>query len=312
MYHYVRDSGATPFPAVRALSPRQFEAQLDWLQREYVLLHPSRFEAAVREGGSPLPDKAAILTFDDGFADHYDAVFPILAARGLSGIFFLSGMSIASEPQVLNVHRTHFLLARLGPDAFGRGVAEQWSGSAPSGAAARVFGADRWEHPDERALKNLVNYEMPFEEASRLLGSLFAAHLGDERSFARALYLDRQQVREMAGAGMVFGYHTHTHRMLSRLPREDQHAELAGGVETIRALTGQRSVPFCYPWGGRGTYTAETIELLDELGYSLAFNTVRRRVAAGIDSRFELPRVDTRDLPPHTAGEPVPTAEVHG
>jgi hypothetical protein len=60
-------------------------------------------------------------------------------------------------------------------------------------------------------------------------------------------------------------------------------------------------VPFCYPWGGPNTYTADTLRLLEESGYSVAYNTVRRRAEIGRDGRFELPRVDTRDLPPYAA-----------
>jgi peptidoglycan/xylan/chitin deacetylase (PgdA/CDA1 family) len=88
--------------------------------------------------------------------------------------------------------------------------------------------------------------------------------------------------------------------MLSRLTTEQQAAELRSGPAWIRSWTGQREVSFCYPWGGPETYTSQTVQLLADLGYSLAFNTVRRPVSAA-DGRFELPRVDTRDLPPHAA-----------
>lgn len=94
--------------------------------------------------------------------------------------------------------------------------------------------------------------------------------------------------------------------MLARLSPGEQEDELRPGVAWIRALTGQATVPFCYPWGGPHTYTRETLRILRESGYSLAFNTVRRRVKPGRENRYELPRVDTRDLPPYTAAEPPP------
>ena len=142
----------------------------------------------------------------------------------------------------------------------------------------------------------------PLPDAERLLTTLFARYVGDDRAFARGLYLDAAMVREMAAAGMTFGYHTRSHRMLSRLTPAEQRGELNDGVAWIRELTGQRTVSFCYPWGGRRTYSAETLEILERAGYSTAFNTERRRVNAQRDHRFELPRVDTRDLPPYTDG----------
>jgi hypothetical protein len=35
----------------------------------------------------------------------------------------------------------------------------------------------------------------------------------------------------------------------------------------------------------------------------VAFNTERRRLRVAVDGRYELPRLDTRDLPPYTRGE---------
>jgi peptidoglycan/xylan/chitin deacetylase (PgdA/CDA1 family) len=305
MYHYVRDSAATPFPAIRALPPALFEQQLEWIAREYRLIALEDLEAAL-DGGAPLPPNAALLTFDDGFVDHHAAALPILRARGVRGVFFLAHDACGPSPRVLGVHKTHFLLARLGPDAFARAVLQECEPAlaAADGARTRVFGADRWEHADERAIKVLLNYELPFEEAERVLDALFARHIGAQEPFARDLYLREPMIAEMAAAGMTFGYHTRSHRMLSRLARGEQDAELRDGVAWIRGLTGQARVPFCYPWGGPKTYTNDTVRILERTGYSVAFNTVRRRIDIGRDGRFELPRLDTRDLPPYTGGEP--------
>ena len=61
-------------------------------------------------------------------------------------------------------------------------------------------------------------------------------------------------------------------------------------------LTGQPSVSFCYPYGFSHTYNADTLGVLAECGYSMAFNTVRREMIFGQDQRYELPRFDTRDV----------------
>jgi len=308
MYHYVRDTAATAFPAIRALPPDMFERQLDWLQAEYDLVSLEVFEAAL-DGGRALPPNPALLTFDDGFVDHYETVLPALAARGLSGVFFLAHDASGPAPRVLGVHKTHFLLARLGSDAFGEAVlGECWAAAqAARAGGAAVFGLDRWEHADERAIKDLLNYELPIDEAERVLDVLFARHLGPQDEFARALYLQEPMIAEMRRAGMAFGYHTRSHKMLSRLLPGEQEAELRDGVAWIRALTGQSRVSFCYPWGGPGTYTSDSLDILARTGYSVAFNTVRRRIWDG-DHRYELPRVDTRDLPPYTSGEPAAPA----
>jgi peptidoglycan/xylan/chitin deacetylase (PgdA/CDA1 family) len=308
MYHYVRDAAVTPFPAIRALPPALFEQQLDWLQQQYRVISLDQLESALA-GDSSLPPNAALLTFDDGFVDHYATALPILRRRGLNGVFFLTHDACGPSPRVLGVHKTHVLLARLGTEAFTQAVLDecQLASSSPS-VSASVFGNDRWEYADERAVKDLLNYRLPFADAERVLDVLFERHIGSQQQFARELYVNESMIREMSRAGMVVGYHTRSHRMLSRLTPTEQESELADGVGWIQALTGQARVPFCYPWGGRGTYTDETVSVLERYGYSVAFNTVRRRIDLARDDRFELPRLDTRDLPPYTSGEPEPVA----
>jgi peptidoglycan/xylan/chitin deacetylase (PgdA/CDA1 family) len=100
----------------------------------------------------------------------------------------------------------------------------------------------------------------------------------------------------MADGGMTFGFHSETHPVLSRLARDAQHAELQRGPALIRELTGQKTVSFCYPYGFTHTYNADTLAVLEECGYSMAFNTARRDAVIGLDARYELPRFDTRDV----------------
>jgi peptidoglycan/xylan/chitin deacetylase (PgdA/CDA1 family) len=306
MYHYVRDAEQTPFADLKALRLAEFDAQLHWLARRWSPVGYETFEATAK--GS-LPARASLLTFDDGFVDHYEAVYPALRARGWSGVFFVAGAALDDPPRLLNVHKTQFLLAKLGATRFARevegAVASTVSGNA-LGHRAEVY---RYDQTPDLAAKHLLNYELPFDEADRVLSGLFADHIGDEVAFARRLYLSRYQIREMAAGGMTFGFHTESHRVLSRLDRATQRAELARGVPLLRDLTGQPSVPFCYPYGHPHTYTVETVSLLDELGYGMAFNTTRRLARPASDPRFEMPRFDTRDLPPFTNPEPEPEPE---
>jgi peptidoglycan/xylan/chitin deacetylase (PgdA/CDA1 family) len=307
MYHYVRDSRVTAFPDIRALAPDLFRQQLDWLQANYTVVTLADLEAAL-DGRGTLPANAALLTFDDGFVDHFDIACPMLVERGFTGTFFLSQNACGTPPRLLNVHKTHFLLARLGATEFSRAVLAESGLARPDADGPGVFGADKWEEGDDRAVKQLLNYQLPFAETDRVLDVLFARHIGAAEAFARSLYLDAAMVREMVRHGMTFGFHTRSHRMLSRLTPDEQAGEVAGGVDWIRALTSQTTVPFCYPWGGRRTYTAGTTGILRDSGYSLAFNTERRRLRVAADGRYELPRLDTRDLPPHTGGEPTAMA----
>jgi peptidoglycan/xylan/chitin deacetylase (PgdA/CDA1 family) len=295
-YHYVRDVERTAFPDIRALSVAGFTAQIDWLQARFNIIDGATFERALLSGtGFDRP--TALLTFDDGFVDHYAHVFPILRDRGLGGIFFVAGATLDRDPVLLNVHKTHFLLSHLGANRFTAEVAAALEAEGiDAGAANPREGIYRYDEAPDVRIKRILNYEAPYPVADRVLTALFARRIGDSRAFARELYLSAAQIREMAKGGMTFGFHTETHPVLSRLDAAAQHAELRNGPSLIAELTGQRTASFCYPYGFSHTYNADTLNALAQCGYSMAFNTVRREIVFGQDPRYELPRFDTRDV----------------
>ena len=94
MYHYIRTGVPASDRLGQGLSvaPADLDAQLRVLvQRGYVSVTLDDLVAA-RQGETVLPPRAAVLTFDDGYADFYTAAWPILQRYGLSAtIYIISG-----------------------------------------------------------------------------------------------------------------------------------------------------------------------------------------------------------------------------
>ncbi|MBC7263084.1 MAG: polysaccharide deacetylase family protein [Chloroflexi bacterium] len=91
MYHYI----SVPPPdadAIRrdlSVSPEQFEAQLHYLRNEGYQTITLRDLILHLTTGYPLPTKPIVLTFDDGYRDHYTNAFPLLRKYGYVGTFFV-------------------------------------------------------------------------------------------------------------------------------------------------------------------------------------------------------------------------------
>jgi len=91
MYHYVSDlpPDADRYRVDLTVLPEDFKAQLQYLaDAGYhaitltdVYLHLTQ--------GVPLPEKPVVLTFDDGYRDAYEVVFPMLLDYGFTGTFFV-------------------------------------------------------------------------------------------------------------------------------------------------------------------------------------------------------------------------------
>lgn len=88
-YHQVTDEPLDPDFEVYNVPPAEFSAQLDYLQAEgYTTITLEDFVQAVR-GYHPLPPKPIVLTFDDGYADNYTTMLPILEAHSMKAVVFV-------------------------------------------------------------------------------------------------------------------------------------------------------------------------------------------------------------------------------
>jgi len=81
--------------------------------------------------------------------------------------------------------------------------------------------------------------------------------------------LTASQIREMETAGMTFGSHTITHRPLAELNTEEATTELTKSKLDLEEILGKSVKFIAYPCG---SYTAETIKIAHEAGYSGGFS----------------------------------------
>jgi peptidoglycan/xylan/chitin deacetylase (PgdA/CDA1 family) len=89
LYHSISDdppAWIAPF----TVRPKVFAEQLDRLIDSGRTVVPLRRLVAAQRGGHPLPERAAVLTFDDGFADFYWAAAPALTDRELPATLFVT------------------------------------------------------------------------------------------------------------------------------------------------------------------------------------------------------------------------------
>ena len=109
MYHFVWELKYTRYPQIKGLLTSQFREQLAYMEKYYQFVTVNDCIDAIYSNGE-LPSNAILLTFDDGYIDHFNTVFPILHERGIQGCFFPPAKVIL-EHEVLDVNKIHFILA---------------------------------------------------------------------------------------------------------------------------------------------------------------------------------------------------------
>ena len=74
MYHYVRNLEHSRFPEIKGLTTDQFKEQIAYIKKYYNVIGGNDLLEAM-SSGDDIPPKALLLTFDDGYSDHFTQVF---------------------------------------------------------------------------------------------------------------------------------------------------------------------------------------------------------------------------------------------
>jgi peptidoglycan/xylan/chitin deacetylase (PgdA/CDA1 family) len=273
MYHRVNEGGDPFFPA---LPSADFERQVELLSRRYRVESFEEVAAWLRAGA---PGEARVaLTFDDGYADTRDVVWPILRRHRVTGTLFLSTAPPDSGAP-LWLDRLRGLFKSTDAEVLDwpeRGFRAWPLATTPLRlAAARRLAA---------ALKSAGGAEV--EEA---LGGL-ALRLGP---VPLPPVLSWDDVRRMSAEGLRIGAHTHRHYVLSRLAPAAARDEIAHSVERIESELGRAVESFAYPNGQRGDFDDRSRDVLRELGIAAACTAVPGFARPG-DDPLSLPRLPTR------------------
>ena len=305
MYHYIRPIEGSEYSGIKGLEMESFHKQLDFIECRYQTISVKQVIDAA-SGGRPLPSNAILLTFDDGFSDHYHNVFPLLINRSMTGVFFPPACSVL-EGRILDVHKIHFLLAKAGNVSTliqfieNAVVTEKKELSLESLEYYREawYRPTRFDTAEVIFIKRMLQTALPEEFRSALVQELFSDLVSaDEKDFASSLYCSFAELSEMVGAGMTIGGHGYNHNWLNSLSVDKQAEEIDRSQLMLASMgADQPHFVFSYPYGG---YNENTLNLLEERGCDAAFTTQVSRAAINPrmnkSSLLQLPRIDTNDL----------------
>jgi peptidoglycan/xylan/chitin deacetylase (PgdA/CDA1 family) len=331
MYHYVRDLSLSRYPGIKGLDYSLFREQLAYIARYYAVITAQDLIAAVQQnsetGTWDLPDNALLLTFDDGYADHYLNVFPLLDEAGVQGSFFPSAKAIC-ERKVLGVNKIHFILScskdkQLVLDDIFRAIEEHRDECDLLGQESyysRLAHPSRHDPAEVMFIKRVLQVGLPLTLREQITDELFRKYVSaDEASFAAELYLSLDQIRCMARQGMYIGSHAYSHSWLDQLSQEEQEEEIDRSLDFLATVGADISAwIMCYPHGASN----EALHgVLRSRGCKVGLTT-QVGVATSALNPFLFPRLDTNDLPKEAQALPsawtsqtrslVPTSRLEG
>lgn len=302
MYHYIRPLQRSRFPAIKGLDVNEFREQIGYLKQHYTIV-PMEDVVAALGSGVNIPPRAAVLTFDDGYSDHYEHAFPVLLEQKLQGSFYVP-RSTALDREILDVNKIHFFLAAtkdhvaLAAEVARLTDAARERFALPSGEdlRSRYWVPNRYDPAEVNYVKRLLQHALPPALRAEIASELFRRHVTtDFAAFSDELYMSLDQMRVMAQAGMHFGGHGDRHLWMSRSSSEEQAREAAGAVELLDTIGVEATArTYCYPYGD---YDPACVDILRAGGFQAAFTARPGLAFLSENGAFEIPRLDTNDLP---------------
>lgn len=291
-YHYIRNNSEHK---VHYLRVEEFKAQVDFLIEHMLPLDPDKVLHCLQTG-KEVRD-GFLLTFDDGFKEHYDIVYKHLKERGLRAIFFPSALPylrtkipLANQLQVLvgdlNLERLIDLIISK--------LSEYYPEHAIKELPKSPCQIKRLDNSKINDLKYFLNFTLSWEISQDIIDNIFTEYVGDVKAFIRENYLSVEDIKEMVSGGMVFGGHTITHPYLTNADRKTKQREIFDSLNFIKDITDSKVNSFCYPYGH---YDNDCLEILDKSKAVVAFTTSPKD-NFNYKNRFNIGRYDTVLLPP--------------
>lgn len=254
-----------------------FRTQVAFLKQHYQVL-PLAELVRLLATNAPLPERAAVISIDDGYRSTYTLAFPVLKALNVPAVVFFA-TEYVDEKRYLWTDRVEYAIDRApaGEYAVGAGGAAL---RLPLNSVESRAAADRAVRTAFKALPQ-SSRDDAVEALERGLGTSLAATRTPPPIYQP---IEWPEAVEMARSGvMAIGSHTHTHVILSRCSADSATAELRRSKQILEDRLSMPCDLFCYPNGRRGDFDVATRTLVQRAGYSCALTTVHGLNSPGAD-----------------------------
>lgn len=274
LYHRIGSEYAGWSLRPKPLSSQIFESQMEYFCHNFEILSLDRLAHHLLQGS--LPEKAAVITFDDGYKDNYLYAYPILKKYHIPATMFLTTGHIGTDKlfwwdKVSYIIR-HTAVKQL--DLSDLGCLPLQSESDKIHANSLI--TERLKKlPDEE--KNLL-----IEKLFNISGTVIPPGLG------RELILSWDEVIEMSNDGIAFGAHSVNHPVLTNLPLEQAKGEILQSKQDIEEKLGKVVTTFAYP---NGDFNAELVKFIGESGFVCAVSVLPGKLISSKDNIYQLSRI---------------------
>jgi peptidoglycan/xylan/chitin deacetylase (PgdA/CDA1 family)/glycosyltransferase involved in cell wall biosynthesis len=275
LYHGVPRPGGMELLDNLHVPEQKFRRQVRWLRRKFT---PVTLDEAIAglEGRASLPDRPALVTFDDAYRNNLDVAAPILAELDIPAVLFVPVKFVGVKEMYWNEE----LEARVLTTS-----ARAVKLPVPGGQWLWLRNVEE-RRSAYQALSSLLKAYPP-EYRDRLWADVREQLSGSIPDAAREPRLSWKELGELRSHGFAIGSHTVSHALLTSLPAGEVAEELERSKSQLEERLGTAVAAFAYP---NGDWNSEVRQSVERAGYRCAF-TVEAGGNDHLTDRFLLRRV---------------------
>jgi len=262
-YHRIGDHNESDFdPNVFSCTEAQFEKHVTFYNQHFTVISVEQLIEMYNKN-QPLDKKYALITFDDGYIDNYSLAFPILKRLNTPAAFYIA-TDYLDDPHIPWWDEIAWIIRHSKQTVI---KLSNWN-EAIDIANLSV------KHQIRAILKAIKKdqsrtMEDKIQELSQVCDAEMPAEIRESQ-----LFVNWQQVEEMANSGMHIGSHTMSHNILSHLEDDAQHHEVSQSKSIIEKHIGKPVTSIAYPVGGSAAFNSKTINAAKNADYNVAFSFI--------------------------------------
>ena len=305
-YHYIREIKNSKFKNLRGIEYNFFKKQIKFYKKNFNIISPDDLIEILNKK-KKYNKPCLLLTFDDGYIDHYKYVFPLLVKEKIKGCFYPPINIFRGE--VLDVNKIHFILEKCQDTLmlfdvlrlylkknYNLDINKEKLKKINSISKINPTSIPEYDDASTILIKKLLQNYLPAKIRKSACNYLFKKFVKiDLKIFSKQLYLNLKQLKEMDKAGMHIGCHGVNHVRWKTWSFKKQLNEIKESKKFFdKKKINTKNFSVCYPYG---SYNQNSAKVLEKLGIKFGLTCDHGNFTVNKKSnKYKLPRFDANDF----------------
>ena len=303
-YHYVREIKNSKYPNIKGIEFNIFKKQIKFFKKKFDIISADDFVEIIEtkkiiNHRKPL----LLLTFDDGYKDHYNYVFPTLIAEKITGCFYPPIKIFNGD--ILDVNKIHYILEKFEDKKILLNeillyLKNEFEISIKSfmNKKNRLHNFKVPEYDDYHTIiiKKILYKILPLVISKKTCNYFFKKYVNSNlKTFSKELYISSKNLKEMSDNNMHIGSHGVNHLLWSTLNEQEQEKEIVNSKRFFKKkLINLKNFSVCFPWG---SYNSSSVKILKKKKVKFALTSNSGNIFFGKRyNKFTLPRYDANEF----------------